>query len=112
MHSDETYLTRALGAGAKGYLLKENADVDLKQAITTVVQGKPFFSPVIASTLLEDYVRRLQQRGLQDSYDLLTDREKEVPSYWPKAKRTKSRDTAQSQHQYRGDASNANHAET
>jgi signal transduction histidine kinase/FixJ family two-component response regulator len=78
MHSDETYLTRALGAGAKGYLLKENADVDLKQAITTVVLGKPFFSPVIANTLLEDYMRQLQQRGLQDSYDLLTDREKEV----------------------------------
>jgi RNA polymerase sigma factor (sigma-70 family) len=32
----------------------------------------------VAKTLLEDYVRRLQQRGLQDSYDLLTDREKEI----------------------------------
>ena len=28
--------------------------------------------------LVEDYVRRLQQRGLTDSYHLLTDREKEV----------------------------------
>jgi RNA polymerase sigma factor (sigma-70 family) len=78
MHSDETYLVRALTAGAKGYLLKDNADADLARAVRAVAQGKPFFSPAIAETLLEDYLRQLQQRGLQDSYDLLTDREKEV----------------------------------
>ena len=78
MHSDETYITRTLAAGAKGYLLKENAEVDLFRAIEVVAQGKPFFSPAIASTLLEDYMRQMQQRGLQDSYDLLTDREKEI----------------------------------
>lgn len=78
MHSDETYLTRTLAAGAKGYLLKDNADVDLYRAIEVVAQGKPFFSPAIANTLLEDYMRQLQQKGLQDSYDLLTEREKEI----------------------------------
>jgi RNA polymerase sigma factor (sigma-70 family) len=78
MHSDESYLTRTLAAGAKGYLLKDTADVDLYRAVQVVAQGKPFFSPAIADTLLEDYMRQLQQRGLQDSYDLLTDREKEI----------------------------------
>jgi two-component system, NarL family, response regulator NreC len=78
MHSDESYLTRTLTAGAKGYLLKDNADVDLYRAVQVVAQGKPFFSPAIANTLLEDYMRQLQQRGLQDTYDLLTDREKEI----------------------------------
>ena len=78
MHSDETYITRTLAAGAKGYLLKENAEVDLYRAIEVVAQGKPFFSPAIANTLLEDYMRQMQQRGLHDSYDLLTDREKEI----------------------------------
>jgi two-component system, NarL family, response regulator NreC len=78
MHSDETYLTRTLSVGAKGYLLKDNADIDLIRAVQTVAQGRPFFSPLIANTLLEDYVRQLQQSGLEDSYDLLTDREKEV----------------------------------
>jgi two-component system response regulator NreC len=78
MYSDETYLLRTLAAGAKGYLLKESADADLDQAVQTVAQGKPFFSPAIANTLLEDYMRQLQQRGLQDSYDLLTEREKEI----------------------------------
>jgi len=78
MHSDEGYIVRALGAGAKGYLLKDSAEEDLVQAVRIVAQGRPFFSPKITQTLLEDYVRQLRQKGLQDSYDLLTEREKEV----------------------------------
>lgn len=78
MHSDETYVVRALGVGVRGYLLKETANSDLARAVTSVAEGKPFFSPDIAKTLLDDYVRQLQQRGLQDSYDLLTEREKEI----------------------------------
>ena len=77
MHSDESYLTRTLAAGAKGYLLKDSADVDLYRAVQSVGQGKSFFSPTIANKLLEDYMRQMQQRGLQ-IYDLLTDREKEI----------------------------------
>jgi|SRR5579883_2169467 DNA-binding NarL/FixJ family response regulator len=78
MHSDDTYLSRALAAGAKGYLLKDGEDLDLTRAVEAAAQGKPFFSPVIANILVEDYMRQLQQRGLQDSYELLTDREKET----------------------------------
>ncbi len=78
MHSDEDYLLSALNAGAKGYLLKDSADTDLVRAIQAVSRGTPFFSPEIAKTMLEDYMRFLQQRNLQDSYDVLTDREKEV----------------------------------
>jgi len=78
MHNDESYILRALEAGAKGYILKETAEDYLLGAIRGVAQGKPFFSPAIAQTLLEDYMRSLQQKGQQDSYSLLTDREKEV----------------------------------
>jgi len=78
VHSDESYLLRALSAGAKGYLLKDSAELDVVRAVQSVAQGRPFFSPGIAKTLLEDYMRYLQQRDLQDSYDLLTDREKQV----------------------------------
>jgi two-component system, NarL family, response regulator NreC len=78
MHSDEDYLLSALNAGAKGYLLKESAEVDLVRAIQAVGKGAPFFSPEISRTMLEDYMRFLQQRNLQDSYDFLTEREKEV----------------------------------
>lgn len=78
MHSDEGYIMRTLTAGAKGYLLKDSAEADLLRAVEAVSQGKPFFSPAISKTLLEDYLRQLQQRGLTDTYDLLTNREKEI----------------------------------
>jgi len=78
MHNDETYLLRALEAGARGFLLKDTAEEDLVRAVRVAAQGKPFFSPAIAQALLEDYMRNLQQRNQQDSYSLLTEREKEV----------------------------------
>lgn len=78
MYTDESYIVRALDAGARGYLLKDNADDDIERAIRSVAIGKPFFSPSIAQALLEDYVRLMRERRLQDSYDLLTDREREI----------------------------------
>ena len=69
---------RALKAGARAYLLKDSAEADLLVAIQAVSQGKAFFSPRISHVLAEDYVRQMQARGLDDSYGLLTDREKEV----------------------------------
>ena len=78
MHSDEDYVLRALTAGVKGYLLKDTVEADLLRAIASVRKGRAFFSPAITEILLEDYMRQLKSKGLQDSYDLLTAREKEV----------------------------------
>jgi DNA-binding NarL/FixJ family response regulator len=78
MYKDESYIVKALDAGAKGYLLKDNADDDIERAIRSVSIGRPFFSPSIAQTLLDDYVRLMRERQVQDSYDLLTEREREV----------------------------------
>ncbi|HEV8415790.1 MAG TPA: response regulator transcription factor [Bryobacteraceae bacterium] len=78
MHSDEGYVLRALKAGAKGYLLKDSAEGDLIEAIKAVHQGKTFFSPEISKMLVEDYVREIRTRGAEDSYDLLTPREREI----------------------------------
>lgn len=78
MHSDESYIIRALAAGAKAYLLKDATDEDLLPAVRAVGAGKPFFSPAVTAVLVEDYLRQLQARGLTDSYHLLTDREKQV----------------------------------
>jgi two-component system response regulator NreC len=78
MHSDESYVLRALKAGAKGYLLKDSAEGDLIDAIKSVHAGKTFFSPEITRMLMEDYVRELRTRGTEDSYDLLTPREREI----------------------------------
>lgn len=78
MHADESYVLRSLAAGARAYLLKDGTDEDLVPAVRAVASGKCFFSPAIASVLAEDYVRQLRERGLDDSYHLLTAREKEV----------------------------------
>jgi two-component system response regulator NreC len=78
MHSDESYVLRALRAGAKGYLLKDSAESDVIDAIRTVSEGKTFFSPEISRMLVEDYVREIRTRGVDDSYELLSSREREV----------------------------------
>lgn len=78
MYADESYVVRALTAGARAYLLKEATEEDLLPAVRAVGNGRSFFSPAISSILLADYVRHLKQRGLEDSYEILSDREKEV----------------------------------
>jgi DNA-binding NarL/FixJ family response regulator len=69
---------RALKAGARAYLLKESAEGDLIAAVRAVREGKAFFSPAISHLLVEDYVRQLQDREIEDSYELLTPREREI----------------------------------
>ena len=78
MHSDESYVLRALKAGARGYLLKDSAEADLIKAVHAVAGGKSFFSPAVSKVLLDDYVRKLRRSGTEDAYDLLTPREREV----------------------------------
>ena len=78
MHSDESYVLRSLKAGARAYLLKDSAEYDLINAVKAVSEGKAFFSPAISKMLVEDYMRQMQERDVEDSYDLLTTREREV----------------------------------
>jgi DNA-binding NarL/FixJ family response regulator len=78
MHSDESYVLRALKSGVKGYLLKDSAESDLIAAVRHVMTGKPFFSPAISNMLVQDYIREIRQRGAEDSYELLTAREREL----------------------------------
>ncbi len=69
---------RALKSGAKAYLLKDSAEADLSRAIQAVTEGKSFFSPAVSKVLLDDYVRKLQRAGVEDSWDLLSAREREI----------------------------------
>ena len=78
MHSDEGYVLRALKAGARAYLLKDSAEADLARAIRAASEGKSFFSPAVGKVLLDDYMRKLQRTGAEDSYELLTPREREI----------------------------------
>jgi DNA-binding NarL/FixJ family response regulator len=78
MHADESFVLRALKAGARGYLLKESPEADFINAIRMVSEGKSFFSPTVSRMLVEDYVRQLQDKDIEDSYELLTLREREI----------------------------------
>jgi DNA-binding NarL/FixJ family response regulator len=78
MHSDEGYVLRALKAGARGYLLKASPEADVLAAIRAVAAGNAYFSPSITRLLMEEYVAEARRRGVEDSYDLLSLREKEV----------------------------------
>jgi two-component system response regulator NreC len=78
MYSDENYVVQVLRAGARGYLLKDTAEEDLIHAVRAVAQGQPFFSPKIAQLLLGEGMQKMRHEGAEDSYDLLTAREREV----------------------------------
>jgi two-component system response regulator NreC len=78
MHVEEAYITRALEAGARGYLLKDSADTELIRAVTAVAAGKSYFSPAVARVMLDDYVRKLADKGVVDRYDSLSEREREI----------------------------------
>ena len=78
MHNDESYVLQSLKAGAKGYLLKDSPREDVLEAIRSAAQGRPFLSRKVSRMLQEDYVEQLRSKGLDDSYELLTDREREI----------------------------------
>ncbi|HEY7414637.1 MAG TPA: response regulator transcription factor [Ktedonobacteraceae bacterium] len=86
MHEADDYFFRALRAGAAGYILKRTAAEDVLAAIRAVARGESFLSPGVARALVSDYTRRLAPAGSQpeqpsnfeDSYALLSAREREV----------------------------------
>jgi len=78
MHADEVHITRAVEAGAVGYLVKDSADTELVKAVTATAEGKSYFSPAAAAVLLDEYRRSLARRGVTDRYESLSDREREV----------------------------------
>ena len=90
MHADEVHITKAIEAGAVGYLVKDSADTELVKAVTATAEGKSYFSPAAAAVLLDEYRRSLARRGVTDRYELLSDREREVLQLMAEGHSTKS----------------------
>jgi DNA-binding NarL/FixJ family response regulator len=90
MHADEVHITKAVEAGAVGYLVKDSADTELVKAVTATAEGKSYFSPAAAAVLLDEYRRSLARRLVTDRYDLLSDREREVLQLIAEGHSTKS----------------------
>jgi DNA-binding NarL/FixJ family response regulator len=79
MHKEKEYLYLAISAGAKGYLLKENADKQLFAAVDKIRQGKLYISPYFSEELFEDLVQIGKGEGKASlGIDPLTTREREV----------------------------------
>ena len=72
MHKDAVYVRETLRAGAQGYLLKESIDQDLLRGIRAVAKGEGFLSPEISATVLDGF------RKIQDPFDMLTARERQI----------------------------------
>ncbi len=89
MHSDEGYVLRALNAGGRAYILKDSAERDLIDAVRTVSEGRTFFSAAISKMLVDENIRQMRERGVEDSYDLLTPRERELLQLFAEGKTNK-----------------------
>jgi DNA-binding NarL/FixJ family response regulator len=76
MHKNPEYLSHALGAGAAGFLLKEDADPELLEALATIRRGKTYLSPGISQVLPELLRRGIQPDGTPQN--VLTHREREI----------------------------------
>ena len=78
MHTNEAYIFQFLQAGASGYLVKQTAPQELLMAIQAVHRGESFLSPVISQTVIKEYIRHVKETGVEDNYEKLTDREREI----------------------------------
>ena len=77
MHDEATHAEKALRAGAQGYIMKEDADEVLVEALRTVLSGKLHVSGDINEKLLRTYVEG-DDRAESGGIESLTDREKEI----------------------------------
>ena len=76
MHDNSEYVVESVKAGAHGYLLKDTAATQLRNAIRAVCRGESYFSPPVASRL--SAALRGEQPGSPPGVDQLTGREREV----------------------------------
>jgi DNA-binding NarL/FixJ family response regulator len=70
MHDDQAYITQAVQAGARGYLLKDSAGTDLVEAVAAVAGGKSFFSPSVTEVMLDDILAAQALPGLMEPDDV------------------------------------------
>jgi DNA-binding NarL/FixJ family response regulator len=77
MHANEEYVLQILRAGASGYVVKRAAPTELVLAIQAISRGDAFLSPSISKEVIEEYIRQAEGT-VENSYDKLTNREREV----------------------------------
>ena len=77
-YEDTVYIRRFFKAGASGYLPKKAVGEDLLTAIRAIKEGRTYVHPSIASGVVDGYLGITKGEPVEDPYDSLTDREKQV----------------------------------
>ena len=88
MHNNKEYLVQALAARTDGYLLKEDTDTQLIDAIESIRQGKIFLSPLISKDLTRNLIDFINRTG-KPHEEILSIREKEVLTLLSEGKSSK-----------------------
>lgn len=78
VHDNDEYFFQMIMAGAAGYVLKGADPNELLDAIRTAYHGEVFLHPPLTTKLVRDYLRRARLGEVADSYDILSEREKQV----------------------------------
>ena len=78
MYDNEAYVLEALKAGAKAYVLKEATTDELMRAIREAAKGHYYLSHPLSSRIIEDYRQRVSTSAMQDPYETLTYRERDI----------------------------------
>ncbi len=77
MHYDKQFVSEIFKAGASGYLIKDSAFDELDHAVRVVMDGKTYINPQVASLVVESLISQPATSN-QQSFSLLTEREREV----------------------------------
>ena len=90
MHASPTYVTEAFKAGAAGYLLKQSAEVELKQAIQAVSRGHKYMTPGVTKDMMLATLHPSEAPVCKRSVSDLTPRQREVLQLIAEGKGTRS----------------------
>jgi DNA-binding NarL/FixJ family response regulator len=90
LHESEKLIHQVLEAGARGYVLKSDADVALMEAVEAVRQHKAYFTTKVAAVVLDTYLKgRKRLTGEMPSSHKLTSRERQIVQLLAESKSNK-----------------------
>lgn len=78
MHDDPEYVLQAVRAGADGYVLKDAAPAELRDAVEAVHEGREYFTDRVTQQLSVGLRQEIEEEQLRTRLDSLTNRETEV----------------------------------
>ena len=88
-HKEDEYIHATLQAGADGYVLKDDSRTELLAALASVLKGKSYLSPSICDKVVAGYLSVGESSAKKSTWEVLTQREREVIKLIAEGKRTK-----------------------